>query len=335
MGIFTFLLALLASLLSWVWVASFVSPTACTVLQKLLKFGYGFATMLLSTDKRWKKLKIDPEMIQDATEVTVKRIIFIRHGESDWNEVFNRGFGPSFPIRLLSAIARELALLVTEDSVFIDSALSPLGINQARELVKFLEESPTAVEDTAMHSVLRGDGDDVKKSDIKLAEALATAAVGLQRRLKLTGEKILIASDLQEVTFNLDGNALARAGGVPDLHAIKPEMWSSYEPASLFDPSLNKGDKPMFGNGLERMLRFCDLVFARNESTIIAIGHSLYFRSFFRSFLPSSCAHTAKTKKMVNAGTVAFDLSRGNYQGKTLYWIDPASVSVVYGGFSK
>ena len=189
-----------------------------------------------------------------------------RHGESDWNEVFNRGFGPSFPIRVLSAIARELALLVTADSVFIDSALSPLGMSQARELVKFLDEPPTAVDDPAMFSVLRGDGDAAKESVImssNLRRALATAAIGLQRRLKLTGEKIVIASDLQEVTFNLDGNALAQPGGVPDLHAIKPEMWSSYEPSSLFDPSLNKGDKPMFGNGLQRMMNFISLAFER------------------------------------------------------------------------
>ena len=31
-------------------------------------------------------------------------------------------------------------------------------------------------------------------------------------------------------------------------------------------------------------------------------GHSLWFREFFKSFLPKSCSHTAKTAKMVNCG---------------------------------
>ena len=47
---------------------------------------------------------------------TSKRIIFIRHGESDWNDVFNKGFGPSFIFRLVGAIWRETLLMITNDS---------------------------------------------------------------------------------------------------------------------------------------------------------------------------------------------------------------------------
>lgn len=123
-----------------------------------------------------------------------------RHGESDWNEVFNRGFGPSFPMRLLMAILRELRLAETPDSVFIDSGLSPLGMQQARELMTFLEGSADPTDNAGMHALLRGDGraqEDSVVMSSNLRRALATAAIGLQRRLHLTGERVLIVSDLQ------------------------------------------------------------------------------------------------------------------------------------------
>ncbi|CAN0440510.1 unnamed protein product, partial [Laminaria digitata] len=59
-----------------------------------------------------------------------KRVIFLRHGESEWNEVFNRGFGPMFLVRLVKAFVREVMMLSTRDSVFFDSPLSNTGIQQ-------------------------------------------------------------------------------------------------------------------------------------------------------------------------------------------------------------
>lgn len=72
----------------------------------------------------------------------------------------------------------------------------------------------------------------------------------------------------------------------------------------------------------------------RKESTVIATGHSLYFRSFFQTFLPRSTEHISKKKKMVNAGTVAFNISKAMHEGKPVYRIDPESITVVYGGFA-
>jgi hypothetical protein len=48
---------------------------------------------------------------------------------------------------------------------------------------------------------------------------------------------------------------------------------------------------------------FCQWTFERPEDTIIVGGgHSLYFREFFRTFLPKSFDHAAKNQKMVNCG---------------------------------
>lgn len=49
-------------------------------------------------------------------------------------KVFNRGFGPSFLVRLVSAVVREVMMLSSRDSVFFDSPLSNTGIQQVRPL---------------------------------------------------------------------------------------------------------------------------------------------------------------------------------------------------------
>jgi hypothetical protein len=90
-------------------------------------FRKGLLHLAFSTDKKWKKLP-DPGAI--VSRKRSKQIFFVRHGESAWNVVFNRGFGPSFPGRLLSAVFDELRVLPSLDSVFVDSPLSPLGCKQ-------------------------------------------------------------------------------------------------------------------------------------------------------------------------------------------------------------
>ena len=41
-----------------------------------------------------------PPPPQELESLTV---VFVRHGESEWNDVFNKGFGPSFLVRLVGA----------------------------------------------------------------------------------------------------------------------------------------------------------------------------------------------------------------------------------------
>ena len=74
---------------------------------------------------------------------------------------------------------------------------------------------------------------------------------------------------------------------------------------------------------------------------MIVGGHSLWFRSFFRAYLPRSVPHgslaeKAKLKKMVNAGVVAFDLVQGTLpNGMPGFVIDADSLDVIAGGFCK
>jgi len=67
----------------------------------------------------------------------------------------------------------------------------------------------------------------------------------------------------------------------------------------------------------------------------------LFFRSFFRVYLPRGVEHIAKEKKLVNGGSVMVTLREvtimdGEKKKLTKeYMIDPTSIVVVYGGFGK
>ena len=79
-------------------------------------------------------------------------------------------------------------------------------------------------------------------------------------------------------------------------------------------------------------------VFSRPEDTIIVGGHSLWFKSFFQTYVPHTADLECKKKKIVNSGAVSFSLHKSehnNKDGMPMYRIDPESVSTVYGGFMR
>ena len=81
-------------------VAALLSPPLGA---KLRVFASGTVSLLLSTDKSWNKNKVpDPDLIEGKVTRT-KTIIFIRHGESEWNLIFNKGFAKLVP-RLLKGL---------------------------------------------------------------------------------------------------------------------------------------------------------------------------------------------------------------------------------------
>jgi hypothetical protein len=69
------------------------------------------------------------------------------------------------------------------------------------------------------------------------------------------------------------------------------------------------------------------------EENVIVGGHSIWFRSFFRTYLPYTVDHVSKKRKVVNAGCVAFTLLKATTGQGDKYMIDPKSIKVIYGGF--
>lgn len=102
---------------------------------------YGGAFLFFSKDKvsskQLRAAQTDDDLGRVEREV---RVLFVRHGESMWNYVFNRGFKPSFLWRWLKTTLRELYLLPYDDSAYLDSPLSDLGVQQCQLLRAFLRK---------------------------------------------------------------------------------------------------------------------------------------------------------------------------------------------------
>jgi len=221
------------------------------------------------------------------------------------------------------------------------TALSYLGLTQAEEIVTFLRSKPIDGPDGDHLRILRGDSD-VAKSKIvssNLRRAASTMAAGFRDRLATKpDDKIMVVDCLQEISRNPDALAIT-----PPRTPIQASwIEKSYKLCNFqeifdcqFDMTLHSGNKPLNTNGLKRMQEFCEFVYSPSckETHVVVGGHSLWFRSFFRTFLPYSVQHPSKDRKIVNGGIVAFELMKANTKRGPKYMIDPKTIRVVYGGF--
>ena len=238
-----------------------------------------------------------------------------------------------FPGRLRDAFVKEGKLVTTLDSVFMDSPLSEVGAHQAQELQKFVETG-----ENELSEVLRGNEGDSVLVASNLRRGLSTLTIGMWERLKRTQEKILVLSSLQEITFNVDGVALAKPGQPPQLSDTEmsaiygdgSKTAAEFDPDRYFDCSLNGGNKAVFTTGIERMQQFCDWSFGQKAETIIVGGHSLYFRSFLKTFLPKDSKHMSKTSKIQNCAVLSLTLQKGTKNNKTWYAVDENSIKIEY-----
>uniref|UniRef100_A0A6T0R787 Uncharacterized protein n=1 Tax=Alexandrium monilatum TaxID=311494 RepID=A0A6T0R787_9DINO len=305
---------------------------------------------LASGDKKTRKPD-DAAMNFNSPSCRRMKVVFIRHGESEWNAVFNKGSKLTLPIRLVRALVKEALMLFDQDSLFIDSPLSKVGINQGWDLLTFLAAQkagcltpgmasrPAAeLEVCDLVSIIRGDaGESVVVSSI-LRRAVSTGMLCLSPRLLKTPQKdkIVLMTSLQEISRNVDTLALTPSRSLPQVPAAEASLKNMGDLMSHFyrtrlEKKWNMGNKTLKQKAKQRQEQFVNWVFEQKDSVdcIIVCGHSLWFREFFKSYLPKACIHTAKTSKMVNCGCVAFDL----YKDSQVLRINPASIKEVYGGF--
>ena len=365
------------------FVAAAGSPFARAVLFKTGLFARALAHMALSREKSgWPKNRPDPAVAQDVSSgdvVSVKRVIFVRHGESTWNEIFNRGFNFRFPLRLFEGLLSEFLLLFTKSSFFVDAPLSDYGYEQARELRRFLRgydgDAAGAAFDAARLSERSNDDKTIdavtaarrtrrvadadalagkKKTSIivssNLRRAVATNAIGFWDRLARTGEKIYVLSCMQEMARNVDTCALAGARQCPPLHGIESKvedinatpmgrmvLGDSGSVVGL-NAHFNTGNKPIGRVGWNGLLEFAEWTSAQDAECVVAGGHSLWFKEFFKAFLNKSAAKrdVAARKKIVNCGVVGFTLTHVKHpRHGNVFQIDPESIDSIYGGFAR
>ncbi|TMW56408.1 hypothetical protein Poli38472_006418 [Pythium oligandrum] len=262
-----------------------------------------------------------------------KQIIFVRHAESEWNVVFNRGVWWMAIVRFFRAVVREALLLPTSDSIFIDSPLSRLGIRQVKALYLHVSEALTPPEDpaTAPSNLLRYLGSPVPKSIVvasNLRRAIDTARIASATRLDAPGEKIHVVSYLQEIGRNIDTLALTNAYALPS-QTLSTTLQGEKEVDDLFNVSESHGNKAVLGSGRQRLYSFAQWSFCQSAEVLVVYGHSHWFRAFCQEFFPGHVFHTAKTEKLPNCGVVSLELEEQVIDGKQSYAIVPESFQFV------
>ncbi|KAG7344192.1 histidine phosphatase superfamily branch 1 protein [Nitzschia inconspicua] len=333
-----------------------------TLIYKIGMFLRGILYLAFCNDKSWKKpqdpiLVVGPMLAKeketgDSTNLERKTIYFVRHGESTWNDTFNKGshrsaavFAIGFIPGLIKALLFELYLILSGklDSWFYDSPASNLGLSQVKDLASFMKQAKTKDDTIAQHIAILKASPDAPPSKIicsSLRRAVTTMAGGFKDRLsRRPSEKVLIVPALQEISRNPDALSITPAHTQIQASWIdKTSELTNFQATYInqVDMSLHDGNKPLGSNGLKRMRDFCQFVFSPScpEDFVVAGGHSIWFRSFFKTFLPYGENHPGKNKKIINCGIVALTLIKATRpSGQATYMIDPNSVEVIYGGF--
>jgi len=300
--------------------------------------------LFFSGDNTWKVTQVrDPDTLdpEQGGRNEKRDIIFIRHGESQWNETFNRSWNPIyfFP-RLIYSCLFEVYLLLSgeRDSWFYDSPLSPTGIKQAEELRRSITRA-TSDPSSTLNILSSNSSTPSTCVSSPLRRALSTEVIGLYDKLQSDEtEKILILPQLQEISRNMDTLAITPPHTTPlpswiELALKNLDIFKFYNGRT--DVTLWKGDKPVRESGLSRLLEFNDWLFGQpSDHVVIAAGHSLWFRSYFRTFLPHSSHHKSTVKKMKNCAVVrltVYCISDGD--GNRHYKIEESSILEAYLGF--
>ena len=206
-----------------------------------------------------------------------------------------------------------------------------------------------------------------------LRRSIDTAIIGLSIRWQTFPlENLYILSCLQEFGKGPDCVSKTSAKDIPKIaQYTQNNKRINLKSLQIFyqtriDSSMNFGPKKDDNvSRFDRMLEFCRYVFQRQESTIIACGHSIWFQRFAKIFLLQNQTqtnlksqnntnnannndlnnynsnhkkkknHIAITSKIYNTGIVGFDLCRIIKGSTDYYGIDSRTMTAIYKGFEK
>ncbi|CAJ1361139.1 unnamed protein product [Effrenium voratum] len=315
---------------------------------------YSFFYFFLASDKKPCK-PTDMKLDKNSPKCKRMKIVFIRHGESQWNSVFNKGWKIFLPFRLVRALIKEALMTFQRDSIFYDSPLNDVGMKQGWDLLAFLASQPAgcrepgtchkAVEQLQPEdivSIILGDAGESLVASSILRRAVSTALIALSPRLlksTFAKDRVHLMTSLQEISRNVDTLAISRARSLPKCPPDEAKMKNmgdlmSHWYKTRLDHRQHLGNKTLGMKADKRQKQFVKWVFDQKDiDCIVVAGHSLWFREFFKSFMPKSSTHVAKTTKMVNCGVVAFDLYRSEQHGTEIIRIPPEGIKEIYGGF--
>ena len=151
-----------------------------------------------------------------------------------------------------------------------------------------------------------------------LRRAVSTTAVGLTDRFvaraaRSADDRIVLLPALQEILQNPDTLSIFSPGAEAGLtwcnDAVPGLAPGAF--AALVDVWRNTGNKAVASTVLTRLRWFCANILDNvwlPLTTVVAAGHSLFYRSLFRVCLRRAMEHVSKRKKPVNGGTVQMTL---------------------------
>jgi len=273
----------------------------------------------------------------------VKTLILIRHGESQWNYLFNNINGISL-WRIAEMMFSEFLVIMKQDSYFLDAPLSQKGVKQAVALRDFLADGASK---SRYWDLLTGTN---KSTEIKtrifssnLRRAVSTVIISLKDRMERTGEFVHTLSELQEITRNVDSFSITPLGQPPKSSQLEQTLRKTMSinmPDLLsqrVEASGNTGHKRIFGNGASRVNQFVARLFQSKEDCFIVGGHSLFFKEIFKGYLPAESTSDSKKFKIKNGGVIGFEIGEfvDPETGNVAYQILENSIDNIYLGFDK
>ena len=258
-------------------------------LPKLLLFARGTIFLLLSNEKKGMSKAPDTGKLRPAAGrkgFKSKTVVFIRHGESEWNQIFNKSKVLLLPRLLLGIVREALKLPVATDSLFLDSPLSSVGVDQALEMRRAIEtyQRRGAFPDDVVACLRRCSPKEVTMVCSNLRRCQQTGLIGLWPQLESSGQQLKVLASLQEMSRNVDTNALAGANALPKLPRLKTVLkGGKRSPKDALDPSECTGNKALFSRGITRMNAFAKHCLDQPEDVVVVgSGHSLWFKNFFK-----------------------------------------------------
>jgi len=272
-------------------------------LKKLYLLAYGIVNMF-TENSRGASAKTREAYTQKykvrAEEGASKTVYFVRHGQSEWNYIANRGIKGFImaPFYML----REALLLFSAESLFFDSPLSSLGRQQGQNINSQVQAKGN---DMMKNFYEELEDEDTLMVSSNLRRAISTMCYGFAPFLKT--KPLLLLSELQEMTRNVDGIALAQdRNSRPPCPATEADNQNLYKVLDLEEYAGGKALWQTKAKGLRRLFGMGEFLLERDEDVIVCGGHSIYFRTFFQLFYPD-LNHPCHKNKIANGGVVKFE----------------------------
>ena len=237
------------------------------------------------------------------TERTVT-LYFIRHAQSQWNELSLAGKITNPPQAFLQ-----------------DAKLSKEGLRGAQKLRDWISERPCKSKDQCFLAGLPVEGEPRKAvfATSNLRRAALTALIGFHDRLSTIPTEIHVVSALQELGSENGSTTLSVPGGPPAL-SLSDDKCPLRKVDLRFNTEWNLPDERSKRLGGDYVVSFCNwmrrMVSVDPQATdFVVVGHSVWFSRFVETFLADTrltpLEHDLMYFSIPNQGVVRMSITMG------------------------